>query len=167
MARYLLKASNGVVRGPLSGSDLRREAKLGLVLATDEICVEGTSRWVPAVRVRGLADLIASVPPLPVDAPELPIESTLGAMPSAPSSDPATELPQEWSPGHAGTKPPIKPETGLHDDRVTAHGGPRPGGDTANQYGILRFVAETVSHVGWGLLTISFMAAVFFFVLWI
>lgn len=65
MSKYQLRRANGTIEGPMSSSELRALASAGQIAATDEICVIGTNRWVPASRVSGIKEIIA--PPIKPD----------------------------------------------------------------------------------------------------
>lgn len=65
--RYWLSNGDGQTYGPYELEELRTYAAQGRVTAVTQLCLEGTSNWVPASSVLGTA--LGGVPPMVPQAP--------------------------------------------------------------------------------------------------
>jgi len=56
MPKFEIRRSDGRVQGPFSGTEIRAMAESGRIAPTDELRSQGSEKWVPASKVRGVRE---------------------------------------------------------------------------------------------------------------
>jgi hypothetical protein len=60
LANYRLQRLDGTIEGPLTSSELKELASRGRISPADRVAPDGTDRWVPAMRVNGIREILES-----------------------------------------------------------------------------------------------------------
>jgi hypothetical protein len=159
MPKFEIRRSGGRVQGPFSGTEIRAMAESGRIAPTDELRSQGSEKWIPASKVRGVRE---HLPPGSLDfsgfdvggAPS-PDPQPFGAPdwvdpepPPAAASEPAEEPLPSSAPPVGGT-----PRTDGGSPPTTA---PVSGeGGYVPQYGVLRWWARSFERWGWRLVRLA------------
>jgi hypothetical protein len=136
---YRIQRADGSIEGPFSAAVLRSLAEQGRIGQADRISPDGSDRWFPATRVKGIRENLEPLI-LTENLPPIGSEST---------PDPL---------GHPGPSPQVQAPTPDVDrsaiQLARTHSQPR--------YGVLRCVAGWLASYGWLVIslgfTISFLA---------
>ncbi len=167
MPKFEIRRSDGRVQGPFSGTEIRAMAESGRIAPTDELRSQGSEKWVPASKVRGVREHLAPEPLdysglNPENAPAnddpwepAPAESAADADPSQARASGTTEAEAPPSPSASrGAEPP--PAAGPP---------PSPGVGSAvelgyiPQYGVLRSWARWFERWGWRFVRLALAVA--------
>jgi hypothetical protein len=142
MANYRLQRLDGTIDGPLTSAELKDLASRGQISPADRVAPEGSDRWVPAMRVNGIREILEARA-IADDSPgAAEFESTI------PLQSPIRESPYDAT----------RPESRSPSATSASHASPP-------QYGVLRCVAGWIIAYGWLVIAIGFAFSFFVTVL--
>lgn len=163
MPKFEIRRSDGRIQGPFSGTEIRAMAESGRIAPTDELRSQGSEKWVPASKVRGVREHLS---PGTLDFSGFDAGGT-------PSPDPQSFGAPDWSdpepspafasePAEAPPPPPAPPAGGAPPTDGGSPPTPPPvsgEGGYVPQYGVLRSWARWFERFGWRVVRLSMALA--------
>jgi hypothetical protein len=141
MATYRIQRLDGSVAGPLTSSQLKELAAAGRISPADRVAPDGTDRWVPAMRVNGIREILEARAIASAD------ESTESERPQDPIPLQPAEPDRIPAPPASSAMPARPPSI--------------PGIADPPRYGVLRCVAGWITLYGWLIISIGFSFSYF------